>query len=649
MLSSDTNPFSLPTPSSGFLDPSQLHTGSSNSTNNNLLTSAPADLFDPLSTNWPYFSHIFGWGLDSDIDADLGIQPNMFENSESGPISSTENLSAAWLLSITPRGGSPTGEGKEQEEMKRDPFGRNHDNPWPNIFKPKMPDRPLTLGGVKASPRTDRIRGHPSAIEATSRNAMLSLVYLSHQAMWLMPDIEDFPDQETLSDFVDLYFEQFHATFPILHRPTFSVDNTSAVLLLAVAAVGATYADREFRPLAVALSELVRRIVQWMRASDQRSKFDRNLLVSYMLQSLVGVACGSREMMLHAEISRCSLVTSLRRLHLLRPGRSASDDLLSKGGQPSIHDKWLAWVEDESRRRFGWGVYLLDAQMAALLGIPAIASVNEAGVQLPCDDRLWDAPDAASWWTAMQEVQASGVNHDLPFLTVFRGIFTGQSEVIGTSDFGRSIVSHSMYSKPYLALQTLAKDTNPQSDPSHLRLSAAALYHHSRIAFSFPGLLNHVKVASGKYEPDISKAEAKAWLERWVMDLKDVRRAVWHAGVLNALLAEFPLGAFPEAFWAFDCALVLWAIVKYDGDRLRATGPRPALFAANWFDVEPPPMWIDHGGQLILPFLGSSTGFTVHNILGHFIDQLRQMPWGMAGMYKQVLEKLVEQEGALVA
>lgn len=53
----------------------------------------------------------------------------MFENSESGPISSTENLSAAWLLSITPRGGSPA-DGKEQEEMKRDPFGRNHDNPW---------------------------------------------------------------------------------------------------------------------------------------------------------------------------------------------------------------------------------------------------------------------------------------------------------------------------------------------------------------------------------------------------------------------------------------------------------------------------------------------------------------------------------------
>lgn len=93
---------------------------------------------------------------------------------------------------------------------------------------------------------------------------MLSLVYLSHQNMWLMPDIEDFPDQETLSDFVDLYFERFHHTFPFLHRPTFHLHDTSAVLLLAIAAVGATYADSEFRPLAVALSELVRRIVQWM-------------------------------------------------------------------------------------------------------------------------------------------------------------------------------------------------------------------------------------------------------------------------------------------------------------------------------------------------------------------------------------------------
>jgi hypothetical protein len=92
---------------------------------------------------------------------------------------------------------------------------------------------------------------------------MLSLFYLSHQALWQMPDIDEFPDHDTLSDFVDLYFEKFHPTFPILHKATFYATDTPAVLLLAVAAIGATYADREFRPLAVALDELVRRIITW--------------------------------------------------------------------------------------------------------------------------------------------------------------------------------------------------------------------------------------------------------------------------------------------------------------------------------------------------------------------------------------------------
>ena len=79
-----------------------------------------------------------------------------------------------------------------------------------------------------------------------------------------MPDIEDFPDHETLSDYVDLYFERFHPTFPILHKASFYQADTPALLLLAVAGIGATYADKEFRPLAVAIDELVRRIVTWM-------------------------------------------------------------------------------------------------------------------------------------------------------------------------------------------------------------------------------------------------------------------------------------------------------------------------------------------------------------------------------------------------
>ena len=108
---------------------------------------------------------------------------------------------------------------------------------------------------------------------------MLSLIHLSHQSLWLLPDIGDFPDHETLSDFIDLYFEHFHPAFPFIHRPTFLQGDTPVIVLIALAAVGATYADKEYKPLAVALDELVRRMITWMvgHSSSSSERIDNRV------------------------------------------------------------------------------------------------------------------------------------------------------------------------------------------------------------------------------------------------------------------------------------------------------------------------------------------------------------------------------------
>lgn len=81
-------------------------------------------------------------------------------------------------------------------------------------------------------------------------------------------------------------------------------------------------------------------------------------MAAYMLQTLVGMACGSREMMLHGEISRASLCTTTRRLHLLRPGKTATEELYAKERNPSVEDRYRAYLEDEGKRRLGWGAYV---------------------------------------------------------------------------------------------------------------------------------------------------------------------------------------------------------------------------------------------------------------------------------------------------
>ena len=62
------------------------------------------------------------------------------------------------------------------------------------------------------------------------------------------------------------------------------------------------------------------------------------------------------------------------------------------------------------------------------------------------------------------------------------------------------------------------------------------------------------------------------------------------------------------------------------------------------FDVDPPSMWLQHGGQIFLPFLGSSTSLKIKDTLEFFIRQIAAMPWGLAGFQKQVLTLLLENE-----
>ncbi|WWC96211.1 hypothetical protein V866_003078 [Kwoniella sp. B9012] len=696
-------PFSVPSvgsSNSGFIDPAQLSVGTSAGLGGDF----GADLFgppivpdqplDPFDPSWEWFGQVFGWGSDENIDLDIGLQSSMFDKGGVGPISSTDSLSAAWLLCSTPRGGSPVNGEDPTNSLNKgkpvlgmpDPFGRKEDNPWPSIFKPKVPDRPLTLAGVKASPRLHKWKqqsnsGMPhNAINETSRNAMLSLIYLSHQPTWLMPDIDDFPDSETLSDFVDLYFENFHPLFPIVHRPTFFKGDTPAVLLLSVAAIGATYANKEFGPLAVALCELVRRMIAWMRGSDQRAKFDRNTLLAFLLQTALGIACGSREMYYHAEIFRCSIVTTCRRLHLLRGIGSAMNDLYAREEFPTDDQRYKAYMEDETKRRLGWGVYYLDSQMVALLHIPAVFAVNEAGIHLPCEDALWEAPDAASWAALIANGEATDPSTTRPkFLKVLAKSLAGEDIGLKMDDLGCAIISltvwrmlldqqmlqkalgvgltdngmdkpsytheaHVLDTKPAHLLLRLAQTTYLSPSPTHLRLTPAALYHSAHIQFTRPGLMDRIRHVSGKYEPDMTTKGSLGWLKAWMKDGKEVRKVLWHAGVLNALLAEFSRGSFAELFWTFDCALVVWAIAKYAPHQITNNGLKSALFAANWFDTIPPNLWLLHGGEMVFPFLGSSANWTVSNLLELFMNRLESMKWGLAVQYRLVLNTLLEAE-----
>lgn len=96
--------------------------------------------------------------------------------------------------------------------------------------------------------------------------------------------------------------------------------------------------------------------------------------------------------------------------------------------------------------------------------------------------------------------------------------------------------------QPGYLLTRLATSTFPIRTPSCLRLTPAALYHHARLIFTRPGLIQRIKHVSGKYEPDMTQEGSLSWLKTWLADGSEVRKIIWHAGVLSELMAENPRG-----------------------------------------------------------------------------------------------------------
>lgn len=187
---------------------------------------------------------------------------------------------------------------------------------------------------------------------------MLSLVNASHQAHWPVIDVAAFPSTQTLSVCINLYFRHFHDALPVLRRSTFKVAEAAPVLLLAIAAIGAIYSRNGLSGLAIAMNELARRAIAYMRENDRRAMFDTSIVQAWLLQSIFGLFCGSRMLYQHAEISRGGLVTAARRMHLLRPRLSFVEELRRRKETASAEELRRACADDEERRRLGWGIYV---------------------------------------------------------------------------------------------------------------------------------------------------------------------------------------------------------------------------------------------------------------------------------------------------
>ncbi|KIM99147.1 hypothetical protein OIDMADRAFT_56312 [Oidiodendron maius Zn] len=546
------------------------------------------------------------------------------------------------------------------------------DSPWPHVYKPSTEDSNIDLPSVSQKQRPTLYDGRLDRVEDSMRDAMLSLVGISHKPHWPDIDVTAFPSTQTLTVCINLYFRHFHDTLPILRRPTFRVADAAPVLLLAMAAIGAMYSRDGLSGLAIAMNELARRAIAYMRENNRQAMFDTSIVQAWLLQSIFGLFCGSRMLYQHAEISRGGLVTAARRMHLLRPSLTFVEELQRRKETATPEELRKACADDEERRRLGWGIYLYDMQISCLLNISPQFSIGEVNMPLPTDEEIWNAPASTTHFES-ELLQSNSSN----FRHIMSGLLTNGKLPQPLNPFGYSLIAHTLYRQctdacendkflslhltstahPYRLAFPSSFNHNPQilldqlSDscntvscmPNSLIVSVSALSHLGHVQFTWPGFLENIKIAAGKSGTEASKGEARSWLSSRILDDPVNARAILvHAGQLTSLLARFTFDTPSESVWMFDAALTFWAIVKF-GVGIGGSSDSSRETTVTWSDSDEVYSWIENGGRVTFQGIGDLSQLSVPKILGIFIERLDNMPWGIAQRFKHVLVNIREE------
>ncbi|GAA6029093.1 hypothetical protein JCM8097_001590 [Rhodosporidiobolus ruineniae] len=278
-------------------------------------------------------------------------------------------------------------------------------DPWPLSYRPTDPTEEILPASARGTGYFSRATSPPPHAAHLSLNHVPSVTEATRlRILYKVRELSDpglserfVPRLELLELFVQLYFEKYHALFPLVHKPTWDPNTAPSFLVLAVASVGARYAHERVvgaNMHAHALLEAARRMAQLMGDLDntllRTVAWQQTLLI--VLQS--GIFSGNKRDLERTQAFASMPITFARRQGWFKDPRvdEAAEELLP------LDDRWKRWRNREEIRRLGFGAVVFDCAATALWNLESLSLyLDAANTALPCHDALWDAPTSTAW------------------------------------------------------------------------------------------------------------------------------------------------------------------------------------------------------------------------------------------------------------
>jgi hypothetical protein len=231
-------------------------------------------------------------------------------------------------------------------------------------------------------------------------------------------EIKKFLSADNIKHFLE-HFSSFQGHFPIIHMPTFRIEEVYDGLLLGMICIGAVYSERISPAQVRDMMDLAKAVIEsnskvYIKISHEVER------VNGYANDVIGTSAGELEeitaiFMMHVlstwhgnpfqrEKARRQfplIVALARKAGLTQPITTSPFSALH---QPhvavehfnSANFDWSAWVDQEKRSRLMYAIFLVDAAMVIYFNIAPLFEMLEVRLPLPADDAAWDATTAVA-------------------------------------------------------------------------------------------------------------------------------------------------------------------------------------------------------------------------------------------------------------
>ncbi|KAJ5293775.1 hypothetical protein N7508_008596 [Penicillium antarcticum] len=263
-----------------------------------------------------------------------------------------------------------------------------------------------------------------------------------------------FPSCHSLTRFVNGFFDGFYPHMPVVHIPTFRVNDCEPEIILAMAALGAQY--RHEHRKAVLLFYAAKATLNHHETQQSREALSQREL---MLQArcafyLIAFATWQREPDVVREAFNLQSFLA----------RCVRECQLEESVQYSQEDTdWHSWVQQESDRR----VKLFSFAILNLHGIafstPPVLLSDEIHLRLPCTCFEWIAPNQQKWSIVHKLDNAQ----QMPFQEALSQLMKSPSDIQGLnsqpvpSPLANYILLHALIQRITLVQQAFGSYNDP--------------------------------------------------------------------------------------------------------------------------------------------------------------------------------------------